>query len=140
VIHVRDRLQRFLNTSGLTRSATPRPTLLAVRRDPQGRVAVAWRAAATGTKAWRVRAAGDDGSPGAVLAEVGPDARTAAFAASGAVSVTVVAVGPDDSEGPASSAYATGATVANKRRVLVVDGFRRRTGRYTKETHPFAAM
>lgn len=141
VTHTRDRLQRFLATSGLTKGGAPRPTLLAVRRDG-GQVEVGWRAAAVGHRGWRVKAfdpgAGVDGTPGATLVEVGPDARSARVPAGSLVAVTVVCVGPDGGEGPPSHAYAC-SSAGTKPAVLVVDGFRRRSGRYTKETHPFAA-
>jgi hypothetical protein len=85
-----------------------------------------------------VKAAAQDGTPGATLVEVGPDARSARVPGGSLVAVTVVCVGPDGTEGPASNAYAA-STAGAKAAVLVVDGFRRRSGRYTKETHPFAA-
>lgn len=137
VTHTRDRFQRFLATSGLAKGGAPRPTLLAVRREG-GQVEVGWRAAAVGHRGWRVKAAAIDGTPGATLAEVGPDARSARVPAGSLVAVTVVCVGPDGAEGPPSNAYACSAA-GSKPAVLVVDGFRRRSGRYTKETHPFAA-
>lgn len=137
VTHTRDRFQRFLATSGLAKGGAPRPTLLAVRREA-GQVEVGWRAAAVGHRGWRVKAAAIDGTPGATLVEVGPDARSARVPAGSLVAVTVVCVGPDGAEGQPSSAYACSAA-GSKPAVLVVDGFRRRSGRYTKETHPFAA-
>lgn len=137
VTHTRDRFQRFLATSGLTKGGCPRPALLAVRRDA-GQVEVAWRAAAVGNRGWRVKAAGADGTAGATLAEVGPEVRSARLSAGGVVAVTVVCVGPDGAEGLPSNVYAA-SSAGSKPAVLVVDGFRRRTGRYTKESHPFAA-
>lgn len=140
VTHARARLERIARTSGLPDVALARPRLLSVRRAAAGRVAVTWAAGhAAGRAGWRVLAADPrTWDTGALLAEVGPGERSATVPAASLVAVRVVAVDHQGRTGPPSDALAAGPG-QRSRSVLVVDGFQRRTGRWSRPDQGFAA-
>jgi len=138
VTHDRDRWAHMLEASRLGDLGAPRPELLFARRTTSG-IELSWRRGrSSALRAWRVQAASGPSAPFANVADVAAQAKgTVLSAAFAGARLRVVAVDDLGRESEPSDTYSASGTTAQ---ILVVDGFSRTSGRWTRGEHSFGAL